>query len=140
MLDCPNAIVGVPTSSRGKGGLRARPNEAVEFGDSGGIRTGTLGVWFAPCIWKAVGALPITLTPSKVPSPSAEEGRVDSTGCLGGGGIGGGNFGGRGDELLAPVSASRAPWSMSSSSGSLALGTMSERNSRSSEERAKELC
>lgn len=140
MLDRANAMVGVSASFRDEGGLCARENEAAGFDDSGGIRTGTLCVWLAPCIQKVVGALPFPLTPSKVPSPSAEEGRVDSIGCLEGGGIGGGNFGGRGDELLTPVSASTALSSMSPSSGSLALGTMSERNSRSSEVSDKELC
>ena len=137
MLDSPDATVGVAASFRDKGGDCVRENETAGLGDSGGARTGT---WFAVCIWKVVGVLPITLTPSNVPSPSAEEGRLDRIGCLGGGGIGGGNFGGRGDELLAPVSASKGLSLMSSSSGSLTLGTMSERNSRSSEESAKGVC
>lgn len=139
-LDCSNVMVGIATSFRDGERLCVCENEAAGFGDSGGTRTGTLGVGFAPWASKAVGGFPITLAPSEAPSTSAEEGRLDSIGRLGGGGIGGGNFGGGGDGLLALVSASRALSLMSSSGGSLALGTMSDRNSRSSEESAKALC
>ena len=102
-------MVGVVTSFRDKGGLCGRENEAAGFGESGGTRTGILGVWSAPWIWKGVATLPITLIPFSVPSPRAEEGRVDCIDCLGGGGVGGGNFGGRGEELLALVSAPSLP-------------------------------
>lgn len=134
-------MIGEGDCLRGTAGLCGRENDVALDGDNGGGREGARGG--AGC-GEPRACSRVMLEPLK---PTMEGGRLVFTDGGGGGGAsGGGSFGGSGFELEVDIEfeliifeSAFSCGSSLSSLGSCALGAISERNSRSSVDRARDL-